>query len=97
MGKEFYVKKDLANLLHNRFGIPKPECFEFVNSIFQEMTDKLAKGEQVKIPSFGTFQVKFQASKDMYDMNTGKERTTEAKYKVRFIPSDKLKQQVNRG
>lgn len=95
MEKEVLIKKDLVDILHNRFGLPQTDCKRFVDSIFLEILNTLATGEPVKISSFGTFQVKFQASQEILDINSREERTLDACYKVKFIPSKKLKQKVN--
>ncbi len=95
MEKEVLIKKDLIDILHNRFGLSQADCKLFVDSIFQEILNTLAKGEPVKISSFGTFQVKFRASQEILDINTKEERTLGPRYKVKFIPSNKLKQKVN--
>ena len=68
MEKEVLIKKDLVDILHNRFDLSQADCKLFVVSIFQEILNTLAKGEPVKISSFGTFQVKFRASQDIMDI-----------------------------
>ncbi len=95
MEKAVFIKKDLVDILQNRFGLSQAECKSFVDSIFQEILDTLTKGEPIKISSFGTFQVKFKASQEIIDINSREERTLDARYKVKFIPSNKLKQKVN--
>ena len=95
MEKEVLIKKDLVDILYNRFGLAHRDCKLFVDSIFQEILDSLAKGEPVKISSFGTFQVKFRASQEILDINTREERTLGPGYKVKFTPSNKLKQKIN--
>ena len=95
MDNEILTKNDLIKLLRNRYGLTYAVSKKFVDSIFLNILDSLARGETVKISSFGTFQLKFRASQEILDVITREERTVGAHYKVKFIPSKKLKEKIN--
>ena len=51
------TKLELANHLHKKMGLPKKDCLDFVNSFFTEISNSLAKGEEVKLSGFGNFSL----------------------------------------
>ena len=49
------TKSDLVNQLNQKLGLPKKESIMIVETFFQEISEALARGEEVKLPGLGNF------------------------------------------
>ena len=49
------TRMDLSEAVFREVGLSRNESAQLVESVLDHMSDALAKGEQVKISSFGTF------------------------------------------
>jgi len=87
-------KADIANLLHERHGIPKREAAAIVEVILDEMKDCLAKGEEVKIAGFGNFTVRQKRERKGRNPKTGEEIGIAPRRVVTFRASPVFKQSV---
>ena len=54
---------DIANSIHNEFGLPKKDCIEFVSDIIDIIIEGLENSGKVKIHNFGTFIVRTKKSR----------------------------------
>lgn len=52
------TKVDIANIITEKVGLSQKESQEIVEIILDSIKDTLADGESVKIPEFGTFNVR---------------------------------------
>ena len=53
----------IADSIHNEFGLPKKDCVELVSDIIDIVVDGLQKSGKVKIHNFGTFIVRDKKSR----------------------------------
>lgn len=83
---------DLANGLE---GVTKKLAGEAIDSIFEHISRRLANGERVQVPGFGTFQVSFRAERQGRNPKTNQPMTIPASKSVRFKPGKNLKDAVN--
>jgi DNA-binding protein HU-beta len=56
-------KADLVNQISEKTGIPKVDVLVTLESMFKEIKDSLAKGENIYIRGFGSFITKRRAAK----------------------------------
>ena len=49
------TKSDLVNQLNQKLGLPKKESIMIVETFFQEISEALARGEEVKLPGLEIF------------------------------------------
>lgn len=56
-------KADLVNQISEKTGIPKVDVLVTLESMFKEIKDSLAKGENIYIRGFGSFITKKRAAK----------------------------------
>jgi len=63
-------RSDLIEILSKESGLTKRMAEEIVDSVFNSMTNALARGERVEIRGFGNFKVK------AYDGYTGRNPKT---------------------
>ena len=58
-----FTRDDIAESLHNEFGLTKKDCISFVNDILEIIIEGLKVNGYVKIHNFGTFKIKRKKSR----------------------------------
>ena len=58
-----FTREDIAESLHNEFGLTKKDCVIFVNDIIDIIIDGLETNGYVKIHNFGSFKIKRKKSR----------------------------------
>tara|TARA_B100000965_G_C19146359_1_gene563964 strand:+ start:172 stop:477 length:306 start_codon:yes stop_codon:yes gene_type:complete len=58
-----FTREDIAESLHNEFGLTKKDCLAFVNDILEIIKEGLKKNGFVKIHNFGSFKIKKKKSR----------------------------------
>jgi len=58
-----FTRDDIAESIHNEFGLTKKDCLSFVNEILEIIILGLKKNGFVKIHNFGTFKIKRKNSR----------------------------------
>ncbi len=88
------TKQDLAEIVSKNLETSKKQSLETVNELFEEITKKLSKGEEVNIAGFGIFRVAKRAARTGINPKTGEKIKIPAKTVVKFRPSKTLKEAV---
>ena len=88
------TKLELAEHLHKKMGLPKRDCLNFVNSFFEEISNSLENGEEVKLSGFGNFSLLKKKARPGRNPKTGKEYTISARTSVSFKPGRKLRDKI---
>ncbi|MEM7349941.1 MAG: HU family DNA-binding protein [Acidobacteriota bacterium] len=89
-------KNDLIeHLAGNLEGVTKKLAGEALDAVFGHIEEKLADGEKVQIPGFGTFVVSARKERQGRNPQTNKPMTIPASNSVRFKPGKGLKDAVN--
>ena len=88
------TKADMAESLFNELGLNKREARELVDSFFEDLRVALATGEQVKLSSFGNFDLRDKNQRPGRNPKTGEEIPITARRVVTFRPGQKLKARV---
>lgn len=86
--------QDLAALVSEEARTTKTQAQVVVKDLFDKIAEALANGEEVRIPSFGTFVVKERAARQGRNPFNGEEITIPASKTVSFKASKHLKEQV---
>ena len=68
---------------------------ELVNAVFDALTAALKRGDDVRLPAFGVFDVKETAARTARNPQTGEEVQVPAGKKARFKPAKALKDALN--
>ena len=95
MGGKTLTRADLAEALVGKIGLPRNESQEMVEIILKEISDSLAKGEQVKLSSFGSFGIRSKAERIGRNPKTGKEVPITPRRVLVFKPSNIMKETIN--
>lgn len=88
------TKAHLAELLFDQIGLNKRESKDMVDAFFTLIADSLVDGQDVKISSFGNFQIRTKAPRPGRNPRTGQAVPIEARRVVTFHASHKLKEQI---
>ena len=88
------TKLELAEHLNKKMGLPKKDCLNFVNTFFNEISNSLEKGEEVKLSGFGNFSLQKKKARPGRNPKTGKEYIISARTTISFKPGRKLKDKI---
>ncbi|MEH6543826.1 MAG: integration host factor subunit alpha [Porticoccaceae bacterium] len=88
------TKADIAEMLYDELGLNKREAKEIVESFFEEIRSALEANNQVKLSSFGNFDLRDKCSRPGRNPKTGEEIPITARRVVTFKPGQKLKAKV---
>jgi integration host factor subunit alpha len=85
------TKADLAELLFERLGLNKRESKDMVEAFFEIIHTTLVDGNDVKMSSFGNFNIRRKAPRPGRNPRTGEAIPIKARNVVTFHASHKLK------
>mgnify|MGYP000552962549 FL=1 len=88
------TKAQLADLLFEQIGLNKRESKDMIDAFFDLIAQSLVSGTDVKISSFGNFQIRTKAPRPGRNPRTGESIPIEARRAVTFHASHKLKEQI---
>lgn len=88
------TKAELADMLFERLGLNKRESKDMVDDFFEEIRTALAQGEDVKLSSFGIFQLREKKQRPGRNPKTGEAIPIKARRVVTFHASQKLKAMI---
>jgi integration host factor subunit alpha len=95
MTSKTVTRVDLYAAVYQKVGLSRSESLALVESVLKEVTDILAKGETVKLASFGSFIVRKKSERLGRNPKTGVEVPISPRRVIVFKPSAILKQQIN--
>jgi integration host factor subunit alpha len=91
------TRVELCDAVYRAIGLSRSESSSFVELVLKEISDSVAKGETVKLSSFGTFTVRQKGQRIGRNPKTGAEVPISARRVVVFKASAIMKQQINGG
>ncbi len=89
------TKADIAQDLSDTFGFNKRESKELVEQFYNELSEVLISGEQIKLSGFGNFELRDKASRPGRNPRTGEDVPISARRVVTFKPGQKLRAQID--
>ncbi len=87
-------KKELAEVIAEKFDLTKGKSGEIVDTLFESITDALADGKKVEINGFGKFEVKTRAPRTGINPQTKEVIDIPATNTPGFKASKSLKERV---
>lgn len=87
-------KQALVEMVHGKIGSTKVMAEEVVESIIEEITKTLKRGNEVSIAGLGIFSVKTRAARMARNPKTGEQVKVAATRVPRFRPAKALKDAV---
>ena len=91
------TRMDLSEAVFREVGLSRNESAQLVETVLEEMSDALVRGEQVKISSFGTFSVRDKTARIGRNPKTGEEVPINPRRVLTFRPSHLMKDRVADG
>lgn len=89
------TRADLANAVYRDVGFSLADSTQMVDAVFEEISEALVDGEDVKISSFGTFKLREKKARVGRNPKTGVEVTITPRTVLSFNPSNSLRDDVN--
>jgi len=97
MGNKTLTRADLADAVVRKIGLPRNESQELVELVLGEISATLARGENVKLSSFGSFGVREKGQRVGRNPKTGQEVPITPRRVLVFRPSNIMKDRINNG
>ena len=91
------TRADLTEAVYQEVGLSRNESAQLVELVLEEIASTLAKGEAVKVSSFGTFSVRDKAQRIGRNPKTGEEGPILPRRVLVFRASHVLKDRINRA
>lgn len=91
------TRADLAESVNRNVGLSRAEAASLVESILDHMCAALARGENVKISSFGTFVLRDKTQRMGRNPKTGVEVPIEPRRVLTFRASQTMRERVADG
>ncbi len=96
MAEKTVTRADLSEAVYQSVGLSRNESADLVESVLEEISRSLVRGETVKLSSFGSFSVRQKGGRIGRNPKTGEEVPIEPRRVLVFRPSHVLKDQINR-
>jgi DNA-binding protein HU-beta len=93
-GYRFMNKADFVQAIADRTGLTQTKAGESLDATIAVISEALAKGDDVKLPGFGTFQVVDRAATEGRHPRTGEKIAIAASKQPKFKPGIELKRAV---
>ncbi len=91
------ARRHLSEAVYQEVGLSRNESAQLVESVLGEIANTLARGEAVKISSFGTYTVRDKAQRIGRNPKTGEEVPILPRRVLVFRASHVLKDRINRA
>ena len=92
-----FTREDIAESLHNEFGLTKKDCILFVNDILNIIIEGLKFDGYVKIHNFGTFKIKRKKSRIGRNPKTKENVMISERNVLLFKPSKSVLNYINKA
>ena len=88
------TKAEMADHLSEKTGLNRREAKQLVELFFEEISQALIAGDQVKLSGFGNFELRDKRQRPGRNPKTGEEIPITARRVVTFHASSKLKELI---
>ena len=97
MSSKTLTRTTLSEAVYRELGLSRAESAELVESVLNHICDALVRGEQVKISTFGTFNILDKNKRMGRNPKTGLEATIAPRRVISFRPSQIMKDSIEAG
>lgn len=95
MSGQTVTRADLCEAVYQKIGLSRTESSKLVEAVLDEICDAVARGENVKLSSFGSFVVRDKGQRIGRNPKTGVEVPIEPRRVMVFKPSNVMKARIN--
>ncbi len=96
MAGKTVTRADLSEVVYKTVGLSRNESAQIVESVLDEISDALVRGEDVKLSSFGSFLVRQKNGRIGRNPKTGEEVPISPRRVLSFRASHVLKDKINK-
>ena len=89
------IRESLCEAVYQKIGLSRTESSKLVEAVLDEICDAVARGENVKLSSFGSFVVRDKGERIGRNPKTGVEVPIEPRRVMVFKPSNVMKARIN--
>jgi integration host factor subunit alpha len=97
MAGQTVTRAQLSEAVYQEVGLSRNESATLVDTVLAEISNALARGEMVKISSFGSFSVRQKGERVGRNPKTGEEVPISPRRVLVFRASHVLKEHINRA
>lgn len=90
------TKENVATQLHNKLGLSMSICEEFVHELIDEIYLLTKQDQSLTIQNFGKFYINHKKPRPGFNMHSNELIQITPRTVMRFIPSNALKNEVNK-
>ncbi|MFN3672634.1 MAG: integration host factor subunit alpha, partial [Bosea sp. (in: a-proteobacteria)] len=94
MAGQTVTRADLCEAVYQKIGLSRTESSKLVEAVLDEICDAVARGENVKLSSFGSFVVRDKGERIGRNPKTGVEVPIEPRRVMVFKPSNVMKARI---
>ena len=94
MAARTVTRANLSEAVYQEVGLSRSESEKLVDSVLNEISDALVRGEKVKLPSFGSFMIRQKGERVVRNPKTGEEAPILPRRVLIFRASHALKERV---
>ena len=91
------TRADLAANIQKEAGLTGAESYKMVDLFFNEISESLIRGEEVKVAGLGTFKILDKKERMGRNPKTGEPAVISARRVVSFRPSTEFRKKVAAG
>ena len=95
MAQRTVTRAELSEAVYQRIGLSRSESAALVELVLEEISASLARGDSVKLSSFGSFLVRDKGQRVGRNPKTGVEVPIEPRRGMAFKPSNIMKARDN--
>ncbi len=95
MAGKTLTRADLSEAVYQKLGLSRTESAQLVETVLEEISDCILRGENVKLSSFGSFIVRQKGLRVGRNPKTGVEVPIEPRKVMVFKPSNVMKARIN--
>ncbi|MBY0431985.1 MAG: integration host factor subunit alpha [Rhodospirillales bacterium] len=95
MAERTITRAQLSEAVYQEVGLSRNESADLLEAVLGEISSALARGESVKISSFGSFSVRSKGQRIGRNPKTGEEVPILPRRVLVFRPSQLLKNRIN--
>ena len=96
MAGKTVTRADLSEVVYKTVGLSRNESAQIVESVLDEISNSLVRGEDVKLSSFGSFLVRQKNGRMGRNPKTGQEVPIAPRRVLSFRASHVLKDKINK-
>ena len=96
MAGKTVTRSDVSEIVYNAVGLSRSESAQIVETVLDEISDALIRGEDVKLSSFGSFLVRHKNGRMGRNPKTGEEVPIDPRRVLSFRASHVLKEKINK-